>query len=546
MRPFASDTSSRIVFGHLPLAVTVGLFALGYLGGPPPAHSAESIDLSVRFRTETSADSGRFHAQQRSETWQLAETAVIVCDMWDLHHCLNATRRGTELAPRMDQVIGTLRKQGAVVIHAPSSCTKFYEAHPARKHAVDTPRAKQFPDEIAQWCRKIPNEEKGTYPIDQSDGGEDDDAKEHAQWAKELAAMGVNPKSPWTRQTAALTIKDSDYISDDGQEIWSILEQQGIKNVVLLGVHTNMCVLGRPFGLRNMARYGQNVVLMRDMTDTMYNPASKPFVSHFTGTDLIVEHIEKWVCPTITSDQVIGGKPFKFAGDRRPHVVIAMAEREYETSKSLPDWALSQLGKDYRVTLVHGNDSERNDLPGIEAALADADLLIVSVRRRALPTKQFEALQKYIESGKPVMGIRTANHAFSLRDAPTPEGCQVWKSFDADVFGGSYTGHHGAGTTTRVSTLMDTKSHPLLKGVDVAELIGRGSLYKVSPLAPDATPVLMGTIDNTPSEPIAWTNRTKFGGKAFYSSLGHVGDFEQPAVKTLFRNAVDYLLVESK
>jgi hypothetical protein len=76
-----------------------------------------------------------------------------------------------------------------------------------------------------------------------------------------------------------------------------------------------MCVLGRPFGLRQMAKNGRDVVLMRDMTDTMYNPARSPHVSHFAGTELMVEHVEKYVCPTITSDQVLGGAPFRFKGD---------------------------------------------------------------------------------------------------------------------------------------------------------------------------------------------------------------------------------------
>ena len=79
--------------------------------------------------------------------------------------------------------------------------------------------------------------------------------------------------------------------------MWAILEQNQIEHVILTGVHTNMCVLGRPFGLRQMARVGKDVVLMRDMTDTMYNPARWPFVSHFTGTDLIIDHVERHVCP---------------------------------------------------------------------------------------------------------------------------------------------------------------------------------------------------------------------------------------------------------
>ena len=111
--------------------------------------------------------------------------------------------------------------------------------------------------------------------------------------------MGRNPAAPWKSQTDKLTIDDdADYISDNGEEIWSVLEDRGIDNVILMGVHLNMCVLGRPFGLRQMAKNGKNVVLMRDLTDTMYNPRQAPYVSHFTGTDRMVEHVERYVCPT--------------------------------------------------------------------------------------------------------------------------------------------------------------------------------------------------------------------------------------------------------
>ena len=99
------------------------------------------------------------------------------------------------------------------------------------------------------------------------------------------------------------------------------MEAEGIKNVILVGVHTNMCVLGRPFGLRRLASNAKNVVLCRDLTDTMYNPDMWPYVSHFEGTDLIIEHIEKWVCPTITSDQLLGDEPFRFENDTRTHAV---------------------------------------------------------------------------------------------------------------------------------------------------------------------------------------------------------------------------------
>jgi hypothetical protein len=91
------------------------------------------------------------------------------------------------------------------------------------------------------------------------------------------------------------------------------LKTRGIENVILVGVHVNMCVLGRPFGLRQLAKNGVHVVLMRDLTDSMYNPKAWPHVSHGEGTALIISHIERHVCPTISSDQILGGEPFQFS-----------------------------------------------------------------------------------------------------------------------------------------------------------------------------------------------------------------------------------------
>jgi nicotinamidase-related amidase len=277
--------------------------------------AADEGELSLTLRSRVEKD-GQYEVVSKRAPWTAKKTAVIVCDMWDAHHCLNAVRREEEMVPRVNEFIGKARDRGVLVIHAPSSCMEPYKDHPGRKLAQSAPKAKNLPADIGEWCRKIPSEEKGKYPIDQSDGGEDDDLKEHEAWHAKLAAMGRNPKAPWKSQHAGLTIKDGDAISDSGVEIWNLLEERGITNVMLLGVHANMCVLGRPFGLRQMAKNGKNVVLVRDLTDTMYNPKMPPMVSHFEGTRLIVEHVEKFVCPTITSDQLLGGKEFHFKGDK--------------------------------------------------------------------------------------------------------------------------------------------------------------------------------------------------------------------------------------
>ncbi len=277
----------------------------------PALNGGQVLELSLQSRSGDSAPRTEIQA------WKAAETAVIVCDMWDLHHCLNAVRRAREMAPRMNRFLKECRRAGALIIHAPSGCVDFYEGHPARKRAQEVPRAVPLPDGIDEWIHRIPAEEGGDYPVDQSDGGEDDDPVDHAAWAEHLVRMGRDPRAPWQRQIDAIDIHPSDAISDQGSEIWSLLESRGAANVLLVGVHTNMCVLGRPFGLRQMARLGKNVALVRDLTDSMYNPARWPHVDHYRGTGLIVAYIETFVCPTITSDQVLGGIPFRFSGDPR-------------------------------------------------------------------------------------------------------------------------------------------------------------------------------------------------------------------------------------
>ncbi len=103
------------------------------------------------------------------------------------------------------------------------------------------------------------------------------------------------------RQHPAIKIVGYDGVSDNGVEVFNFLEQLGIKNVVVMGVHTQYCVLGRSFGIRQMVKLGKNVVLCRDLTDALYNPRTPPYVSHERGTELAVEHVEKYWCPSILS-----------------------------------------------------------------------------------------------------------------------------------------------------------------------------------------------------------------------------------------------------
>lgn len=238
-------------------------------------------------------------------------------------------------------------------------------------------------------------------------------------------------------------------------------------------------------------------------------------------------HLLLFLCAALTS----------FAADSRKKLVMLISESEYETAKSLPVFASKFLEKDFRVVIVSGPtvDTEKHVFDRI-GEIADADVLLVSARRRTVPKAQLDAIRRYVAAGKPVVGIRTASHAFSLRpNQKLAEGGQQWPEWDAEVFGGNYTNHHGKGPNTTVTAAPGNS--PLLRGVKLP-FESTSTLYKVSPLRDGAKPVLIGTIPGQPPEPVAYTFTRKDGGRSFYTSLGGVKDFENPAFTALLRNAL--------
>lgn len=236
-------------------------------------------------------------------SWDSARTAIVLCDMWDTHTCPSAAARVAEMAPRMNQVVKAARARGVFIIHCPSGTMGFYKDTPQRKLAQAAPPVEpRVP--LQRWC-KIDLAAEAPLPIDDTDGGCDCERT----WKQ-------GDPYPWSRQNAAIEIAEGDAITDSA-EAYYLMEQRGIENVIVMGVHLNMCVLGRPFAIRQLVAQGKNVVLMRDLTDTMYNPAQRPFVSHFAGTELMIGHVEKYWCPTITSTAFLGGAPFRFEGDTR-------------------------------------------------------------------------------------------------------------------------------------------------------------------------------------------------------------------------------------
>lgn len=518
--------------------------------------TGQQLELSLRSQSprigeQNSMSTATFQTELRNESWNGAETAVIICDMWDSHTSVNAVRRVNELAPRINSFVSRLREQGAIVIHAPSSCMPHYEGHAARVRAINTPPAGKWPDDIENWCYQIPSEETANYPIDQSDGGSDDNLLEHKQWVEHLVASGRKAVGPWLSQHPGISVDASaDFISDSGREIWNVLRHNSIQNVMLVGVHTNMCVLGRPFGLRRLSSAGLNTILVRDLTDTMYSPESWPYANHFTGTDRIVGHIERFVCPTITSNQILGGQRFQFSRDDRFKLAIIIAEDEYGTDVSLNEFASKHLSGHFQTTFCYGNPSERYDIPGV-LDVADADALLISVRRRALPQSQLDLIRTFVLSGKPIIGIRTASHAFEVRkgtpvNKSSQEPLAEWPEFDAEVWGGSYDGHFANDLLPTITVDSSEVGHPIIEAVGSKTWKSSGSLYRTAPLGAGTLPLVSGEISDTDrkewprQQPVAWTNVRLDGGRSFYTSLGHRDDFKQPEFETLLSAGIHW------
>ncbi len=227
------------------------------------------------------------------------------------------------------------------------------------------------------------------------------------------------------------------------------------------------------------------------------------------------------------------------ARDARKKLVMLIAEPEYDTAKTLPEFAVKFLATDFRVVVVDGSDApgEKNAFGKIDE-LADADVLLVSVRRRTPPAAQMTLIRAHVAAGKPVVGIRTACHAFVLAGNKKPEpGLADWPEWDAQVIGGHYTGHHGHGPITHVTAT--APDDPILRGVAVP-FDSDAWFYKVSPLHAGAKPLLTGEIPGQPTEPIAWTFRRADGGRTFFTSLGNPADFKHPSFQQLLRNGIHW------
>jgi type 1 glutamine amidotransferase len=199
---------------------------------------------------------------------------------------------------------------------------------------------------------------------------------------------------------------------------------------------------------------------------------------------------------------------------------LLSASSEYDSEKSLAEFQ-GYLETNFHMICHRAFGKDKGEgLPGLEA-LDTSDLMIVFTRRVKLPPAQLERIQKYIAAGRPIIGLRTASHAFAN-----------YLEFDHEVLGGDYKGHF-SNSVVQVKPVPLQAAHPVLKGISPFTSL---KLYKNPEVSKDVTVLLEGSI-GTHTEPVAWT-RLHAGGRVFYTSLGTQEDFKLESFRRLLVNAI--------
>ena len=251
-----------------------------------PGHGASNPTIPVKLQRQvlsTAADAGgrqEWLVSANVASWVPSETAVVVVDMWDTHWCKSDVTRIQQIAVPMNATLAAARELGIHVIFAPSDVTSYYAATAVRHRTLALPNATLPP------TRPKYNHTPPAFPLGTATDGSCDDG--HSK-----------PGSPWTHQLDALLIDERvDYLiaadlpgnpTAGTQELFNIIHHESVQNVVYMGVHENMCVMGRPFAIEQVASWGwppERIGVIRELVDVSYNPSDPPYVSHAEGLAL--------------------------------------------------------------------------------------------------------------------------------------------------------------------------------------------------------------------------------------------------------------------
>ena len=258
--------------------------------GPPDPNQPPEFNLTIRQRAlDHETGTTRWLVNDTRVQFKASEMALVVVDMWDQHWCSSVTERTGEMAIKINRTANVLRDQGAAIIWAPSQTTSFYDNTRVRNRTLALPRTTVPPS------AEMP---QPAFPISTSTNGGCD-------VNERFSAHQV-----WTRQISTLVInQERDYLisAENGtQELWNIVRAKKLKRFFYVGEAEDMCVMNRPFGIRNLRSRGvakDNVVIFRDAVYNLFNPVDQPYVSEVEAQALMTNFIEMfWASSALAGD----------------------------------------------------------------------------------------------------------------------------------------------------------------------------------------------------------------------------------------------------
>ena len=253
---------------------SISVLALHSIGAGQQTPSVKSATRQIEFELQT-RDPVTGEITITRERVDADKVGVIAVDVWNYHWCKTATMRVDAFVPRINKALSAARSLGMTVMLCPSDVVDNYVGFPQRERV------------LALSTMAVPNIMDVTCPPVPDAGG--------CACGRERCGGNYG----WDGMHPGLEIGEDDWMPDTQAEVFTICEQRQITHLIYVGFHTQVCLLGKPMGLRAMKSAGLHCVLARDMTDAHpgYDPA-RDFTPDL-NTEQVVEHFEKHLAPTI-------------------------------------------------------------------------------------------------------------------------------------------------------------------------------------------------------------------------------------------------------
>ncbi len=290
---FENDSVKRLLANALFWSARKEALTIALPDLPELDRKQGDLTVPLRSRKQNPDESGSPWSESvEPVTLPVEVSALVIANIYDTHWCPTAAVQMDALAEKVNALAATARDAGMIIVHVPSQIHGFYDQHPARRR-IEQLAALTVEGNYPIAAEKMRDVELPPMPL-----------------ANANCPGGGNSYTAWTRQHPAIEIADTDIISGIGQQLYSYLLASGVDTLFYVGTHANTTLIDRNYGMRQMTEWGMDCILVRDLTDIIYDPEGIPDVPHDVALQMVIEHLEKHLVTTVSSgelNETLGG-----------------------------------------------------------------------------------------------------------------------------------------------------------------------------------------------------------------------------------------------